>query len=529
MTELASTTTGKPKSPWAIYAALLFGTFVTIEASTFQAPALPSITRAFGIPVSLAALVLVCYALAQAVFAPIMGRVADQHGRRKILTIGMTVFAASEFIAATAPSFTVLLLARFLQGFGVACILPGVFAYVTYLFPERQRGLTLGILTFTMTFGAASGGVLGGLLIDRFGWSSIYWVSGVLALLGLWPIRMLVPEMPVNRSQAGFDLRGAALLFAGIGALLSLPILVGNLGRSSLWVWFIAALAVLSLGLLWQHGRRISHAAVDIGILSQRAFARPAFVYWLHMIFYSAFLYALAFFINNRPGGSAAQFGFLTLFLYGSGLISAPLAGRLVDRFPPHWLTIAAMLISLVATALFLQLRVDTPLWQIIVVASIAGAAMGCNTPAAMKMALGAVPTASIGAGTGLLSMFRDLGPPAGSSLALAVFGSSMAARIQLSLEGQTAELRLDADSMASLVAAANGKGAAELGDTALRLQEAGLAVPELLQQASVAGLNWALGSVGYLLLLLVVLALLLCLGLGKPATPGGAAAMNDY
>ena len=209
------------RTAWAIYAALLFGTFITIEAAAFQAPALPSVTRHFGIPVNMAALVLILYSLALTVFAPIMGRLGDQHGRKKVITIGMLVFAISEFAAAWAPNFWFFLGARFVQGLGAACILPGVFAYAAHLFPDNKRGMALGILAFTMTFGAASGGLLGGLLIDRLGWPSVYWISGALTLIGLIPVRLLVPEIAPAKAQSAFDYTGALLLFALIASLLS--------------------------------------------------------------------------------------------------------------------------------------------------------------------------------------------------------------------------------------------------------------------------------------------------------------------
>ena len=82
------------RTPWAIYIALLFGTFITIEAAAFQAPALPSVTRHFGIAVNMSALVLILYSLALTVFAPIMGRLGDQHGVPSRLLLRFQVFEA---------------------------------------------------------------------------------------------------------------------------------------------------------------------------------------------------------------------------------------------------------------------------------------------------------------------------------------------------------------------------------------------------------------------------------------------------
>lgn len=507
------------RSPWGIYSALLFGTFVTIEAAAFQAPALPSITRHFGIPVTLAALILILYFLGLTVLAPIMGRVGDLRGRRKVLTAGMVVFALSEFTAAWAPNFAVFLGARFAQGFGVACILPSVFAYVTHLFPAERRGLALGILTFTMTFGATSGGLLGGLLIDGFGWPSVYWISGALALAGLLPVRLLVPEIGSKAEPAPFDRLGALLLFLTIAALLSLPTWATNFGAGSPITWLIVVTGIASLTVLWRHSRSTAAPVVDVGILSQRAFALPSAIYWLHMLCFSGVVYALAFFVNNRPGGSASQFGFVTLFLYGSGLLSAPIAGRLVDRFDPRTISLLALAGTLAGVLLFLGIDAATPLWMIIAVVCVLGLTMGTNSPAVMKMAFGAVPPQKMGAGTGMFSMFRDLGNPTGSSTSLAVFGTTLAFQARASVMRQAESLGLDAATLDKLASAAGGRARALPGDVVQRLASAGVDANELVRKASADGLNAALTNVGYLLAAMVLLALLLGLRLPRAAS----------
>lgn len=508
------------RGPWGIYIALLFGTFITIEAAAFQAPALPSVTLHFGIPVSLAALVLMFYFIALTVFAPIMGRFGDQHGRKKVLSAGLLIFALSEFAAAWAPNFGVFLTARFAQGFGVACILPGVFAYVTHLFPEHKRGLALGVLTFTMTFGAASGGLLGGLLIDRFGWPSVYWISGVLALAGLPPVRLLVPEIKSvrepARESAAFDYRGALLLFATIAALLSFPTWATNFGSASALTWVIAGIGLVSVALLWRHSRRVDAPVVDVDILSRPTFALPSAIYWLHTLFFSGVLYSLAFFINNRPGGSAAQFGFVTLFLYGSAMLSSPIAGRLIDRFGSRTICIVALSVSLAALLMFIAIDVGTSLWMIVLVVCMLGLAIGANGPATMNMAFNAVPPQKMGAGTGLFSMFRDLGTPTGSSLGLAVFGVTLAYQTHASLSRLAEGYGFDASLIDQLATAAAGRAQALSVELAAQLGTRSTEVQTLVRQAGMEGLDAALVNVGYLLIGLNVLALLLSLRLGK-------------
>lgn len=504
------------RNAWKIFSALLFGTFVTIEAAAFQAPALPSITRHFDIPINLAALILILYFLALTVSAPIMGRLGDQIGRKLVLSSGLCLFAVSEFIAALSPNFSVFLTARFLQGLGVACILPGVFAYVAHLFPEQKRGVALGVLTLAMALGAASGGLLGGLLIDRFGWPSVYWVSGALALLGLLPVVLLVPEIHSAATPGRFDLKGTLYLFVTISAILSIPTWIGNFGVSSPYTLAIFLIGAFSLTMLWRNGTQTLTPAVDINILRLRAFALPSAIYWLAMLCSSAVVYSLAFFINSRPGGSASQFGFVIMFLYGGTMIGAPIAGRMIDKMEPRSVSIFALVGTLIGLLMFINIDVDTSLWFIVAAVSVFGLMVGTNVPALMKLAIGAIPNEKMGAGTGLFSMLRDLGSPTGSAFALALFSTSYAYHARLSVTMRGEKMGINPEKLEQFTTAITSKG--KVASTAVTevAKTGGPEYHELARLAKIDGLSAALLNVGYLLIGMIGFALLLSLYLDK-------------
>ena len=500
-----------PRSAWKIYLCLLGGTFVTIEAAAFQAPVIPSITRHFGIPVSLAALVMLLYFIALTVFAPIMGRWADQIGRRRMVLSGLTVFAAAEFLAAAAPDFVTLLVARFLQGLSVASILPVVYSYVTYLFPEEKRGTAFGVLIFTMSLGAATGGLLGGLLIDHLGWRSVYWISGALAALGLLPVATIVPEVRLDLPRPRFDYAGAFSLFVAIAAVLSTPIWVDNFGLASPITLAAIVAGLLGLTVLWHASQRAEAPVVDVDILRRRAFALPSIIYWLHILTFSGLIYALAFFISDRPGGSATQVGFVLLAMYGSSMLAAPLSGRVIDAIEPRRVMIAALALAVVGMILLTRISIDSPLWFLVLTVSLLGFSMGTNTPAAMKLTMGSVPKHKTGTGAGMLSMLRDLGPPTGSAFSLAVFGSVLAAQSEAAVRVRAKALGLAEETQAAVVEMMRSPTGPVAPAIEAQLQARGVDAATLLRAASIDALSPAMTSVGLVLAGVALTALVLC------------------
>jgi MFS family permease len=333
------------------------------------------------------------------------------------------------------------------------------------------------------------------------------------------PVAAVVPEVRSTLARPRFDFAGACWLFVTIAAVLSAPTWAGNFGIDSPYALATIAVGVVGLFMLWRIGLRAEAPVVDVHILEQRAFALPSAIYWLHILAFSGVLYSLAFFVSDRPGGSATQFGLVSLALFGGSMIAAPLAGRLIDRTDPRNVIISALLLTVGVLLLLTTIRIDTPLWLVMLIAHLLGIMMGANTPAAMKIALGAVPREKMGAGTGLISMLRDLGAPTGSAFALAVFGTVLRTQTQAAARMRAEAEGLGADLQEALATAVATQGRTVEPALQEQLRALGMELDQLLRLAGHDGLSAALPSVGYLLTAVVALALVLSLFLQR-STP---------
>ncbi len=121
----------------------LFGSFTIIEALAFQIPVVAVVTKVFGISVATAAFIGLVYYLTHIVTGPVWGNLADQFGRKKIVLLGVAIFAVSE-LWLQSVEFEIFLLARFIQGIGSGCIVSSGLAYAQYLFPRKKEVPHLG-------------------------------------------------------------------------------------------------------------------------------------------------------------------------------------------------------------------------------------------------------------------------------------------------------------------------------------------------------------------------------------------------
>jgi MFS family permease len=207
--------------PWRSNLGLLVVGLGTLAAPLDTAVniAFPSISSAFALEVEGIRWVVIAYVLTYASLMLIFGKLGDLLGYRRIFQLGLLVSAAGLAACALAPTYGLLLLGRIAQGIGIALTLSCAPALATSLFDEGQRTRVLGTYAAIAASGSALGPLLGGLLVERWGWSAVYWFRVPLVLAAL-ALSSLLPAGPPRGSARGFDALGAVLLVTWMCALL---------------------------------------------------------------------------------------------------------------------------------------------------------------------------------------------------------------------------------------------------------------------------------------------------------------------
>src|SRR4030042_903363 len=209
----------------------MVSSFLTPFMASGTNVAMPLIGKEFGLSAVALGWVLTAYTLAAAMFLVPFGRLADLVGRKRIFALGICVNIAGTVLAALAPSGTVLILGRAVQGIGGAMIFGTGVAILTSVYPHGGRGHALGLNTAAVYTGLSLGPVVGGFLVHAWGWRGVFSGTVPIAALALALGFVRLKGEWADARGEGFDLKGSAIFGFGLVALMygfsRLPSLAG--------------------------------------------------------------------------------------------------------------------------------------------------------------------------------------------------------------------------------------------------------------------------------------------------------------
>lgn len=385
--------------------------------------AFPSIVGGFGLPLDMIQWIIICYVLTYSSLMLVAGKLGDRYGRRRIFKIGLTLSCVGLAACAAAPSFELLLPARVAQGVGTALAIACGPALATSLYPESERPRIVGYYAAMFAAAGAVGPVVGGALIDAFGWPSVFWfriplAGAVLAMAWLLP----ADEAP-ERDGKPFDILGAVLLMAALAGL-AVALSLARRGENAA---ALAAAALAVLATLWFV--RVERRAPD-PVLRIDAFKSVRFglLNALNVVVCGASFTPLLFtpFYLTRYAGFDAAAGGLALASGAVGTTAAAaLAGRLIR--PLSGGAVAAIGAGLAAVGLWAVGQVDqsSGLTEVIVTLAIAGAGLGLFQTAYLDGVTGMLPEAERGVAGGLAMATRTIGVVAAASMLTLVFAEA--------------------------------------------------------------------------------------------------------
>src|SRR3954463_7673886 len=254
--------------PRITLAVLSLGVVAFTLSQTTVAPALPHIQSSLGITEAAVTWTLTAYLVSASVMTPIIGRLGDMFGKKRLLMVTLVAFAIGSALSAVAPSIGVLIAGRVIQG-AAGGLFPLAFAIIRDELPRDKVASSIGIVSSITGIGGGVGLVLGGVIVDHASWHWIFWVSLAITLVALVAPGLRVPESPIT-TPGRVDYGGAALLAVGLAA----PLI--GVSQSSTWGWGdprtigLVTLGIPFLAGLVAYERRQPQPLLDMATLSRR-------------------------------------------------------------------------------------------------------------------------------------------------------------------------------------------------------------------------------------------------------------------
>ncbi|NUP01875.1 MAG: MFS transporter [Nonomuraea sp.] len=413
----------KPKGNGLVLLAVLGGMFLAMLDQTIVGTALPRITSDLG-GTELYTWVVTAYLLTSTVTVPLYGRLSDQHGRKPLLLIGMTVFVIGSALCGVAQDMTQLIAFRALQGLGAGALLPLSLALVMEMFPPERNGARVqGAMGGVMALTYLAGPFLGGLFTDHASWR---WAFYVNVPLGIVLIAIVVLRLPFRPGVGGGrpDYAGIAVFTVAISALLlglTEKGLDGNAWTSpAVALPILAALALLVVFVLVE--RRAASPVMPMHLFGDRTYTLVNVTSFFTAFCMYAGVVFLPRYFQEALGVSATESGLRIYPMTLAMVAGSVLMGALMTRTRTYkpWLVVAPFL--LVAGALLclnLTLQTDGLLlggWMVLI-----GLGMGPMLSGLTVAVQQSVPPQYIGTASANLTFFRQIG----GSVALALAGTA--------------------------------------------------------------------------------------------------------
>jgi EmrB/QacA subfamily drug resistance transporter len=356
------------------------------------------------------------------------GKLADFLGRRRVFIAGLVIFTASSLACGLATSGEMLIAARTVQGIGAALMMPATLSIISATFPVQERGLAIGIWAGVSAMALAIGPLVGGLLTEHIHWGWIFFINVPIGLLAILAARLLIRESRDTSADQRLDIPG--LLTSGV-ALFSLTfalIEANEHGWTSpliLSLFAVAGIGLVAFVLLEMHQRV---PMVDLSLFRSGTFAGANIVVLLVFLAMFGVFFFVSLYVQGILGYSPVQAGAIFLPMTVLIMFVAPVAGKLSDRLGSRWLIVSGMLFLATHLLLLSSLDVDSTFWNILPALILGGFGMGLTMTPATAAAIGSVPLAKAGIGSGVLNTFRQVG----GALGIAVMGAIVASQIHV-------------------------------------------------------------------------------------------------
>lgn len=398
--------TESARKSWLLVITVGLGTLLNPLNSSMISVALTPIQDDFRLSFADASWLISIFYLASAAGQPVMGKLSDMFGPKRLFLAGLAIVALSSILAPFSPNFSFLLGCRALQAIGSSTLFPSGMSMVRTYITEGQAK-ALAVLSVFASTSAAFGPSIGGFLIATWDWQSIFIINFPFIIVAFIMAIFILP----NKGQVKVDLSridfGGITLFviAIIGLILFLLSLEANIH----W-WALMIFILTTIGFYFYEKKR-KEPFIDIGSLKRNPNVTLIYMQFISInLVYYCYFFGFPTFLQQVKNYSEEKTGLIMLALAGFGVFISPIAGRMIDRYGSKFPLVIGAFILLVGTGLLLTLHESSSLLWFLVILSVLGISNGFNNISTQTALYEHVKPEDTGSASGLYQTSRYLG-----------------------------------------------------------------------------------------------------------------------
>jgi len=398
--------TNASSKPRTLLLMILLNALATPVMLSASNVALPSIALELQMNATLLGWIPMAFLMSSAIFVVILSRWSDRFGRKSVFLMGTAAMIVTSVFTGFATSAAWLLTGRFLQGISAAMLHANQMALVSAAFPPEKRGKMIGLVVAFTYAGLSAGPLLGGVVVDAFGWRSAFVLHVPMALLVLALGIFAIHEEWRSGDAPHFDTLGA------LGWLLSIVLFCVGISWLPDWhalLMIAAGLAVMVLFFI--HARRSSDPLWEVDLFfTHRVFMLSSLASFLMYTATYAIVVLMSLYLQTIQSYNASQAGMILMIQPLIMAVLSPVAGRFSDRIEPRILASTGMVITALGLVMLSHLHVDSSLSYVIASLVLTGSGFSLFSSPNINAIMSSVEPRHSGSASSAVSTMRLLG-----------------------------------------------------------------------------------------------------------------------
>ena len=411
------------KQKQVILVIIMMGSFLTTLTQTVLTSALPSIMSDFNVTANTAQWLTTIYMLVLGVMIPATPYLINRFSTRKLFITSMTCFFAGCILSVFAKNFSIMIISRVLQAICSGINMQLVQILMMRMYPIEERGRVMGMYGFIIGVAPAIGPTLSGYIIDEFGWKSLFWILGSIALLDAILALLLLKNVGETKKDK-LDIISLILSTLGFGGLLVGISNQGNYGWNNPLTYTPLIIGIISLIIFVIRQLKLESPLLNLRVFKSKVYSISII---LIIIVYAAMTSSsmlISLYMQSMREYSALDTGLLMLPASVLMAILSPIAGIIFDKYGAKKVIIPGFLCLFIGTLAFSSLGINTPIAYLVIMYALRMTGISLLLMTVTTWGINSLAGKDISSGSAVGSTLRQISGSIGSAIFISIMSS---------------------------------------------------------------------------------------------------------